>query len=155
MCEFGWWFELRCQWAWWIAKLIFTSSHPSIVSSRTCIWHQKLFSLSFSSKHFFFWAFSCLRDDKKEFHDIYPDTTRRKRKCELIFYLHVSDVRSRFILILFWYVDWVTALTFYDSVAYLVHIHSAPSQVIRVQLRQFINWRYHLSIRELSWESFI
>lgn len=38
-----------------------------------------------------------------------------KCELELIFYLHVSDVRSRFILILFWYVDGVTGLTFYGS----------------------------------------
>lgn len=114
------WFEFRCQWGWWIGELISTSSHPSLRLSLST--NKLAFDIkNFSSKHYFEAFQQC---QKKISWHLFSNGKKqsRGRKCELIFYLHVSDVRSRFILILFWYVDWVTGLTFYDSVAYLVHI---------------------------------
>ena len=76
----------------------------------------------------------------------------RIKSCVNWFFIYMCQtLASRFILILFWYVDWVTGLTLYDSV--VSHV-VASSQVIRE-----FNWdslpnviREHL--RDLSLKSF-
>jgi hypothetical protein len=98
------WFEFKCQWSFdELPKLILEAF--ALFNLRA--FQQKDFDALDSSTYHESEAEKC--DDKTEIHDTQK---KQQRKCELIFYLHVSDARSRFILILFWYVDWVTGLTF-------------------------------------------
>lgn len=104
--------------SWWIVETNFvhlalhTITFVELIIRLRCFWQPKLGA------------------DENSWH-LFKKSSQAAQNVNWL-YLHVSDARSRFILILFWYVDWVTALTFYDSSwgAHFRPIHVAGTRSI-------------------------